>query len=314
MKKKLILMALCVIVLGVGFFYLAFKGVYGEAVLHSTVFPYQVQFVSDTEAVSYECDAAECSYALGIGDYELFIDKQGYYVVQDSFSLEKDDVYEFVVELEVIPDLVESELTVSEVDEALFDMCYRDAAVCDLDDLFSLVEDSDTGYVTLWEGEVRRATFTKGMRDGMVFVRPDLNGALVYDAESFDAYFVNFLEDTRTYLFTLEDLNEVMFAEDGYVVDVGTLYWWRDDELISLPFNWGLSQLTYMGDRLYFLAEASELGDDVSAEGVVVGSYDGSSVYVIVDGLDIEIENSVMASDGESVYVKSGDEVFELRE
>jgi len=315
MKKKLILLALLVLALGIGFFYLVSKGVYGDVVLHSKIFPYQVQFVSESAVESYECAAAECTYTLKIGDYDFFSDKEGYYAVQDSFSLDRNETYEISIELDVIPDLVESELTASDINQSLFDTCYDDNIACGLDDLFSMEKDSDTGYMALWEGEVRRATFTKGMEDSLIFVQPDSNGAVLYDLGSFDAYAVDFLENTRTYLFTLENLNKVMFVDGGYIVDAGDLYWLRDGELTMLPFNWGLDQVTYKDGRIYFLADASELGDSgASVQGTVIGSYDGNSVYIIADGLEVDIEGSIMASDDDSVYVQNGDKIFELRQ
>jgi len=314
MRKKLILMVVLVLVLGVFVFSLFLKGASGSVVLISDVFPYQAQFVSDSDVVSYECDSSTCTYSLDIGEYAFYADKEGYYVVQDSFSVEKDGVYETTVELVVIPSLSAGDLSKADVDESIFEFCYGDTYDCDLSDLFYLETDPTTGYVTLWEGEIRRGTFTKGMLDAMIFVKPDLTGAVVYDLTSFDAYFVNFLEDTRSYLFTLEGLSEVMFAGDSYIVDAGSLYWFSDGELGKLPFNWGLPQTTYADGHLYFLADASELGDETAVAGTVVGSYDGNSVYVIVDGLDIDVAESLIVSSGESVYVKSGESIFELRE
>jgi len=310
MNKKLLLMILLVVGLGAITVFLFTQRVYGEVVFRSDSYPYEIQIVSSSGVQAYDCESSECLFELTMGDYEAYMEKEGYYSVSTSFSLEKGDKLDVDFSFEVIPALVESELETATVDEAIFDVCYGDSEDCEIDDLYFVEADESTGYMTLWEGEVRRATFTSGMEESKVFVGG--NGALVWDAGSGDAYFVDFLEDSREYLFTVAELEGVMFLDDGgYIVDAGDLYWWQGEALAGLPFNWGLLQITYNDGRIYFLAEGSELGDEAS--GVVVGSYDGEEIYVIVEELEVVVEDSMMASDEDGVYVMSEGEVWELR-
>ena len=51
----------------------------------------------------------------------------------------------------------------------------------------------------------------------------------------------------------------------------------------------------------------------MTASGAFVGSYDGINYYVILDGLDINPDSAVIGSSDGSVYVKDGDDMWEVK-
>jgi hypothetical protein len=168
--------------------------------------------------------------------------------------------------------------------------------------------------MALWQGDIRRATFTKGMEESLVFVNGDT--AIVYDTAEGDAYLVDFEADSRDFAFKVADLVGLSFLNNGeYLAQTsGGIFWVKSDKNEPLYFGRDLNSVAYGIDgKIYFIGEATDTaGELVAAEGVFVGSYDGINYYVVTDGLEIDPESAVMGSDEDGVYVKDGEKEYEI--
>lgn len=261
---------------------------------------YQVSVVEVSGTYNYECGKSRCSYDVEAGLVDVFIEKAGYYVETFSVELEGGEVYEHAFAFEIVPGLASEFEAAVAIDEEVFEGCYGVAEECGLDDYY-LAADEETGYMTLFYGDYRKATFTKGMADGVVFVEPDESGALVYDGA---AYYVDFGTDSRELLFEADGMSQVKFGDGGYLIEAKDVVYWYHGELEVLE-GLEFSGVTIFDEKIYYVGYE----DDVA----VIGSYDGNSYYVISE-IDVPVEGALVANDDEGVYVKSGEEMFLVRE
>jgi len=273
------------VVLMAGFTFWLFRAGNGEIVFTSDeeFLSYEIVGLSDSGVESWSCGEIECRLKLKAGRWDIFISKEGYYNQEESLLLEKGAVIEIEVELKVEPGV----RTASRVDIDLEMPDYGESSD------FSWQEDEETGYMGLWEGQTRRATFMSGFIDGKVFAGE--NSALAWDSLSGEAYLIDFREDSREFLFEIENLEEVMFAGEKLFLKAGGLVYFWDEELAVLPGATDLKKVTYFDGGIYFL----------TSEGF------RSLERVLIEGLEIA-EESALVSDGEGVYVL-GEEVYEVR-
>lgn len=289
--NKFFWMIVVVIGLGAAVFWVFLRGASGEIVLlaEEEVLPYEVTAVTSDGVEGFSCDSVECSYEFPVGGVDLFLEKEDHYVVEGSVELAQGEIIEILVEFEAIAGVFDA----SDV-EVVAD-CYGDTVECEEEDLYFFEEDLETSYMTLWEGITRRATFVKGFEEGLIFVGG--NGAVAWDSESGEAYFVDFLADSREFLFEVPELEGVMFAEGDYIVDLGSgLSWGRDGELIALSYVTDLEKVSYLDGEVYFLM----LDED---GGVDFVKYDGEEYLMVLDGVEVEFEGAILLNDGESIYI-----------
>ncbi len=280
-------------------FLLFFRTVYAEVIFASEDAPYSITLLGDDLVYEFVCEKTACTEKVEIGFYDLVATKEGeYYDSEQSFDVSKGVNPVVHIDFEVIPHLADSEKT--EIPNEIFDFCYWDTDECG--SILEIETDPETGYRILWEGDIRRATFTKGLDEFSVF-----DGglqAVVYDEETSGVYIVKFLADSREFLFDLEGLSGVNFLWTGeLLVEAGDIYLWNGESLTKMPFNYGLDQVAYsfVDDKFYFVED----GASFDKEGTVIGSYENGQVYVIVEGIEFEPNDVRLAANENGIYVET---------
>jgi len=315
MNKKKIILSLIVLVLLIVLAIPFCKAPKGNLVFRADeeFLPYTVKFPGQV-TIEMPCSEAECAGEFETGSYTFYIEKSGYYAQEGFADVLNGETSYFDVSLETVPALAESS---ADIDESIFEKCYGGVEACDLGSGFLMAADNETGYMTLWQGDTRMATFTKGMEENLVFINSDSSKAIAYDVIAGDAYLVDFEKDSRSFLFSVDGVQGLMFLNDNeYLVQSsGGIFWLRDGEKLGpLHFGNGLGSVAYVGGgKIYFIGDGEVMKDFVTADGVFVGSYDGINYYVILDGLDINPDSAVIGSSDGSVYVKDGDDMWEVK-
>ncbi|EKD47944.1 MAG: hypothetical protein ACD_65C00205G0001 [uncultured bacterium] len=174
--------------------------------------------------------------------------------------------------------------------------------------------------MALWEGETRRATFTQGMTNAKIFTGGAENGVIVYDEDSGDAYFVDFVIDSRELAFNIDknfDLTELkVFGGNEYLLKIGdSIFWQNYAEEIEVANGLDLEKFTYKDDYVYFMADSGSVADfigNISASGVCVFKFTPGSYEAVLNDIEFSFEDAVLGSDESGVYGKSGGEVWRV--
>jgi|GEM_PF-2351417 len=317
MNKKILSLSIIVIVLGLVVFILFLMPKNGVVVFNSDpeFLPFDVKIASSDAVLEpvATCNNVECSIEVPVGSVDLYIEKEGYYAQNEFFDLKKGDEKYITVALEAMTGVA---IDATAVDSAMFENCYGDSVACGQD--LYLSEDADTGYIALWEGDTRRATFTKGMTDATIFMGGLTDSAIVYDKNSGDAYLVNFVTDSREFAFNIDpqsDLKGVQALDDGaYLLQIGeSVFWQNYAEGREIVSGVDLTKFAYKDGYTYFVADSANIVDyisDISADGICVFKATPGNYEVVLNDIDFPLEGTVLGQDESGVYGKSGEEIW----